>query len=123
MTYTPTNWKTGDVVTSSKLNNIEQGIVNASGGSSILKITLTENESELLVMDKTFNEILSALADGKFVYAVFPETEEGYTQYNVENLLHQEGGTYQVVIANADDGRIPFISETANGTLVQNDVS
>ena len=27
--YTPTEWKTGDVVTSTKLNNIENGISNA----------------------------------------------------------------------------------------------
>ena len=28
MSYTPTNWKTGDKVTAEKLNNIEDGIVN-----------------------------------------------------------------------------------------------
>ena len=35
MSYTPTNWKAGDTVTSAKLNKIEQGIVSA-GGANIL---------------------------------------------------------------------------------------
>lgn len=32
--YTPTTWVTGDIITAVKLNNIEQGIANAGGGSS-----------------------------------------------------------------------------------------
>lgn len=32
MAYTPTNWATGDTVTATKLNKIEQGIANAGGG-------------------------------------------------------------------------------------------
>lgn len=34
--YTPTTWATGDIITATKLNNIEQGIANAGGGSSDL---------------------------------------------------------------------------------------
>lgn len=30
--YTPTTWANGDIITATKLNNIEQGIVNAEGG-------------------------------------------------------------------------------------------
>ncbi len=30
MTYTPTNWKRGDIVTSEKLNNIENGVALAN---------------------------------------------------------------------------------------------
>lgn len=29
MSYTPTDWKTGDVITADKLNNMESGIANA----------------------------------------------------------------------------------------------
>lgn len=32
MSYTPTNWVTGDTVTATKLNKIEQGIAEAVGG-------------------------------------------------------------------------------------------
>ena len=30
MAYTPTNWKSGDTVTSTKLNKIEQGVSDAT---------------------------------------------------------------------------------------------
>lgn len=32
MSYTPTNWNTGDTITASALNKIENGIANAGGG-------------------------------------------------------------------------------------------
>ena len=32
MSYTPTNWKAGDTVTSTKLNKMEQGIAASGGG-------------------------------------------------------------------------------------------
>jgi len=74
MAYEPTNWKTGDVVTSAKLNKLEQGVAS-SGGSGELKINVTYNSvSELntdrynLVFDKTTQEIIDAFNEGKNVY-------------------------------------------------------
>ena len=32
MAYTPTQWVTGDTVTATKLNKLEQGVANAGGG-------------------------------------------------------------------------------------------
>lgn len=31
MSYTPTNWQAGDIITAAKLNNMESGIANAGG--------------------------------------------------------------------------------------------
>jgi len=56
MSYTPTNWKSGDVVTSTKLNKLEQGVANAGGGS-VLVATLNVGEGTL---DKTWEEIYEA---------------------------------------------------------------
>ncbi len=36
MSYEPTNWKTGDVVTSAKLNKLEQGVADAGGAFKTL---------------------------------------------------------------------------------------
>lgn len=36
MSYEPTNWKTGDVVTSAKLNKLENGVAN--GGAKVLTV-------------------------------------------------------------------------------------
>ena len=46
--YDPTNWKTGDVITATKLNNMEDGISDASNvlnSRSILKYTTLNGSS------------------------------------------------------------------------------
>lgn len=59
MSYEPTNWKTGDVVTSAKLNKLEQGV---AGG-----VLVAHLDEETGNVDKTWQEIYDALADGKTV--------------------------------------------------------
>lgn len=55
MSYTPTEWKTGDVVTSTKLNKLEQGVANAGGGSGVLVVNVNDG-----ALDKTWQEIHDA---------------------------------------------------------------
>lgn len=57
MSYTPNTWKSGDVVTSAKLNNIEQGIANASNGLMIVKAS---EDGDTVTLDKTWQEINDA---------------------------------------------------------------
>lgn len=52
MTYNPTTWKDGDIVTSAKLNKIEQGIAAGGGFLVINDIDGT--------LDKTWQEIYDA---------------------------------------------------------------
>lgn len=56
MSYTPTEWATGDVVTAEKLNKIENGIASAGGGG-VLIANMSPNTGEL---DKTWQEIYDA---------------------------------------------------------------
>lgn len=51
MSYEPTTWKSGDVVTSAKLNKMEQGIANAGA------LIVHDNNGTL---DKTWQEIHDA---------------------------------------------------------------
>lgn len=46
MAYTPTNWANGDVITSEKLNKMEQGIASGGSGSGfyVLHTTITSDE-------------------------------------------------------------------------------
>ena len=53
MRYTPTQWKDGDLVTSAKLNKMEQGI---AAGSGILVVHKDENNR----LDRTWQEIYDA---------------------------------------------------------------
>ena len=59
MSYTPIEWKTGDIVTSEKLNHMENGI---EGGNSAL---ICRDIQESGYLDKTFGEILDAYTSGK----------------------------------------------------------
>lgn len=52
MAYEPTNWKAGDVVTSAKLNKLEQGV----SSSSMMNVHI----NELGALDKTWQEIYDA---------------------------------------------------------------
>lgn len=58
MSYTPSDWKTGDIITADKLNNMESGIVGSA------KVFFVEVNQETGVVNKTWNEIKNALSDG-----------------------------------------------------------
>lgn len=61
MAYTPTTWSTGDTITASALNKMEQGIADGGGGAVII----TDNGSAL---DKTFAEIYDLVKSGTPCY-------------------------------------------------------
>lgn len=64
MSYTPTTWTTGDTITATAMNKIENGIANAGGA---LICTLSFNGDDY-VLDKTVQEIYDALLGGTPVY-------------------------------------------------------
>lgn len=72
MSYEPTNWKSGDKVTSTKLNKIEQGIMNNENEVSQLKedfrdlpniVEPQEDDADLYVCDENGN-VIAEFADG-----------------------------------------------------------
>ena len=69
MSYTPTEWKAGDTVTSAKLNKIEQGIASGVNFEVInMEMVLNqENYSLSLSLDKTAGEIIDILKLGKHI--------------------------------------------------------
>ena len=93
MSYEPTNWKSGDTITSAKLNKLENGLAEASGGGGggVLIIGMTA-EAGTLTLDKTWQEIydhmsaggqamvfkVSTLADNPFVQQVIASSCEGF---------------------------------------------
>lgn len=65
MSYTPTNWQSGDVVNAEKLNKLEQGVANAGGGGFfVLNAVYDENNVDPPRLDKTVAEIKALLAGG-----------------------------------------------------------
>ena len=61
MSYEPTEWKTGDTVTSEKLNKLENGVSDASeGGALVVNLTIDTSGTPKYVLDKTWQEIYNA---------------------------------------------------------------
>lgn len=103
MAYEPTTWKSGDVVTSAKLNKIEAGI--ASGG--VLVVTDTEG-----TLDKTWQEI----HDASFTVIRNATSDTNYSLFILIEV-HVYNGEYYVGSVSVDDGDqfINYKAESANG--------
>lgn len=70
MSYTPTNWVKGDVITAERLNKIEQGIQSvSSGGSNSFIVNLYNNPTyaDWYNLDQTLGSIYAAVMAGKHV--------------------------------------------------------
>ena len=80
MSYTKTNWQTGDIVTSAKLNKMETGIEDADSSVFYVTVELADPSTPIhrntpteAVSDRTTDEILEAYQSGKSIYAVLKE--------------------------------------------------
>ena len=103
MAYTKNTWADGDVVTSEKLNHMEDGIANAGG---VMVINDTDNG-----LDKTWQEIYDAMAQGKLCAAIYnsgnPETG---ISINILLSAYAFGGTYTV-----SAGQVAYNASSATG--------
>ena len=70
MSYTPTNWQTGDTITADRLNNMEGGIASANEGE-ILHITATEDASQNVSFSVPAAEAWDAVQAGKIPVVTF----------------------------------------------------
>ena len=93
MNYTPTDWKTGDLITAEKLNNMESGI---AGGQELFIIHATGIANEpgtqtTPVIDKTHEEIIDAIQHGKmlFMFASSSEQSQNFTVIPFSSLTGQ----------------------------------
>lgn len=66
MAYTPTNWSTGDTITASALNKLENGVANA--GSALIVNYSWNSSISNYVLDKTVQEIYDAILGGTPAY-------------------------------------------------------
>lgn len=64
--YTPTNWQTGDTITASAMNKLENGVANA--GSVLICNAYYSDSADDYVLDKTVQEIYEALSSGTPAY-------------------------------------------------------
>ena len=75
MSYEPTVWKTGDIVSSEKLNKLENGVAGAGSGSgpNIVFVNISYTDGPGVAADLTVSQIIEACKSpntvviGKFV--------------------------------------------------------
>lgn len=115
MSYTPTEWATGDIVTAEKLNNMESGIsaASASGGSGLLEVVKI-GPGTFTLGDVSYNDVRALLAKGIVPIAHYTNTEdESFHEFSLfYQIQYTEGTGYGV-----DFNDFFFLSETADGTL------
>lgn len=143
MSYVKTNWKTGDVVTSNKLNNMETGIYDAneasasafapditnpqdgdtlvydgtaekwvngaaSGGGGNLVAHIDGNDT----LDKTWNEINTALTAGKYCVIIVNSAN----QISIEIIISVSyGSDYWSVYSTDDQYSYEYYVDSASG--------
>lgn len=78
MSYNKTNWKTGDVISAEKLNNIEDGIAGA-GGVLVVNETIDESTG-IATLDKTWQEIYDAMFVGGVIISNRDSLSQRLTQ-------------------------------------------
>ena len=96
MSYEPTVWKDGDLVTSAKLNKLEQGVATSDGGGVfITEATYTGNR---IVLDKTAGEIYNAFQTGLVVI----KGENDGVEINMHIVSINKNGTKYQILAQSD---------------------
>lgn len=103
MSYEPTNWKTGDVVTSAKLNKLENGVAGAGGA---LAVHANDN-----TLDKTWQEIYDALAGGKYVFLLDVDGEMVSQRRFISTSFDDRHGGYTVETETEQQ----YISDSSDG--------
>lgn len=112
MAYDKNTWYSGDVVTSAKLNNIENGIANANGA-----IEVTESDG-VYTLHVTWNGLVSMIGNGAYPFIAIPIENEGVLTYffgTVETMTDLGSGAetrYHVAM-----GGIDFGAKTATETF------
>lgn len=76
MSYEKTNWKTGDVITSEKLNHLEEGIADRDAKIATITVETTQDGKFVYTSDISYNEVLTAFMAGKNVIFDFTVIDE-----------------------------------------------
>lgn len=107
MTYMPTNWQTGDIVTAEKLNKLENGVANADGAGGFMLVSRTDSG-----INKSYNELLAAVNNSIMPVLVSTYEEgsdtDGETDtrlYELQGLLSarsSQGNAYQASFRSAE---------------------
>ena len=103
MSYTPTTWTTGDTITATAMNKIENGIANAGGALS--EYTYTSG-----TLNGSYNDLKADFLAGKTVYCT--STDNNDEEYNILTVLYFDGENYF-----ANFGSVAFTQSSPTGNM------
>lgn len=98
MSYTPTNWQNGNVITANKLNHAEEGIAALSNRNymNIQRVTFTINSSntEITSFSHTPSEIKNLIETGCMLFTyIFIDAENENPSTFICNVNYGGTGT------------------------------
>lgn len=98
MSYTPTTWRTGDVITAEKLNHAEIGVSTLSTPCEIYSFTATYNESSSQYrLSATWQEIYNkAIQENCILHYYFSDGNTNYS--STECYVYQSEYSYEIFI-------------------------
>jgi len=110
MAYTKNTWQTGDIVTSAKLNNMEEGIANAY--PLYVDATFVTGEYDMTgTLNKTWQEIYDAYSAGRLII-VNEHGENMSTKVEMATAAHVEVGDEPYHVYTSE---YTYSSATASG--------
>lgn len=116
----PANPSDGDVLTYSSADDEWVAAAPGGGGGSLgIQITaIPDDPDDNLILDKTWNEIKSAIEDDCFVYAYFKDESGDLTEWNISypRYLSSATGVYSVVMNDDEE----YAVASADGYPVTN---
>ena len=113
MSYEPTVWATGDVITSTKLNKLENGLAEASGGGGG-GVLVANLDPQTGALDKTWNEISSS-SFAVVKLELMPNSYEIRPVYSILVAPNDPRYTIMVIkIVNAEVGVMIFTATSAD---------
>ena len=121
MTYTPTTWNTGDTITASALNKIEQGIADGGAGGLVVNVTYSYTRGAF-TMDATYAEIYEAMKAGMpcfmcYAGSAYEPPEDIDSAYAHQVILAEISNCYKYDIVYrvyAPTNRPLMVSNTSN---------
>lgn len=102
MSYSKNSWETGDIITSEKLNHMEEGISNSDNSPVDIQIQNQKNADtgkDMVVFSATAEQLYNIVASGKSIHLMNDDTDFTVDVYvPVEIFRFCSDGTYTYMI-------------------------
>lgn len=100
MSYVKNTWQTGDTITATGLNHMEDGIADAGGGGALIVNIVDVPEQQTVHLDKTWKEIKEAILAGANCWC--SDTTYYDNCWTSVARIYEESGNYVVGIGGTD---------------------